>query len=64
MGNIEWLPIADMPAKMARAGTEVLLWAGDADVPEIGFREGRLWLNRDGATLHNVSHFAEINPPT
>lgn len=58
-----WRPIAQLPDAL-KDGREVLLWAGDIGASEIACRNGNLWVNRDGATIHSASHFAEINSPT
>jgi hypothetical protein len=62
VNSIPWQPI-DEANRDHKDGREVLLWADDVGQAEFGRREGKLWVSRDGATLHGVSYFAEINTP-
>jgi hypothetical protein len=77
MGNIDWNPIADIPDAL-KDGREVLLWetnvegqaeiatwdpAGPAHMPIERLLTEGVWCDRDGATIHGITHFAEINAP-
>lgn len=72
MGSIDWIPIADMPDTL-KDGREVLLWEtvsrGGSEVATwdpadrwAGPKRG-VWCSTDGATIHGITHFAEITPP-
>lgn len=76
MGNIDWIPIADLPDAL-KDGREVLLWEavveGRAEIAAwspsamwkpllIRNNEG-VWCDRDGSTIHGITHFAEITRP-
>lgn len=67
MGNIDWIPIADIPDDW-KDGRDVLLWAPSG--AEVGNWtdenfEGRPGWNDRGECLpiENVTHCAEITPP-
>jgi hypothetical protein len=58
MGDIDWLPISELPEAF-KDGRQLLLWAFDCPV---------LWRWLDGpenlnGMLHSATHFAEINSP-
>ena len=78
MGNIDWLPIEDMPEEM-KDGRWLLLWLpgeywATGSNYAVGFwgedDEGGDWLAADTdsksmtAFGDRPTHFAEINPPT
>ena len=63
MGNIDWLPIAEIP-DLLKDGREVLAWDSEFPEPHIvrwNLAAGVFW-NDEGVTI-NPSHAAEINPP-
>jgi len=74
---IPWHPIADLPDAL-KDGREVLLWetvvglgaelgawypAGPAHFPVERLLSEGVWCDRDGATIHGITHYAEINAP-
>jgi hypothetical protein len=59
--SINWRPIADLPDEL-KDGREMLLWEtaveGRAEIAAFD----TVWCDRDGATIHGITHFAEIDP--
>lgn len=67
MGNIDWLPIADLPERL-KDGRKVLLW--DWSGAQTAEWNGRGWhtgfaseLDGDPIMVDDPIHFAEISEP-
>lgn len=77
MGNIDWIPIAEIPDELkdgrevlvwetvVRIGVEVVTWdpAGPSWHPAHRRLEEGVWCDRSGFTIHGITHFAEFNAP-
>ncbi|RSV15673.1 hypothetical protein CA235_07420 [Sphingomonas sp. ABOLF] len=74
---IPWRPIAELPDAL-KDGQEVLLWetvvegraefavwspSGPAFMPASYHLAHGVWCDREGATIHGITHFAEITSP-
>ncbi len=65
MGNIDWIPIADMPDAL-KDGREVLFSCDDGhgNWRTIGKWDAEFgWVDDGGAWIEVATHFAEINAP-
>lgn len=64
MGNIDWLPISELPEEF-KDGRDVLLWRGAAKRSVVAHWRGDIgaWTSIHGGWTVLATHFAEISPP-